>query len=220
MAAETYGTKGQPHFSASGAPAIDVDPSSVADYAALVGNVIIGTAAQRTANVVPNGSGVAVWDGLFWEDTTDGFTYKRVAGAWVLWTVPWTDYTPVVSGLSIGGGGTIRHSKFQVTNGICEVRIAWVLGTSPTVGDINIVNPVTVASWMSDLQPEGQALYYDASNGGNGRIVGTLYKTSSGLRMLWNSTGGGTTQALPLSATAPFTWTVSDEIHVAARYAV
>lgn len=220
MAAETYGTKGQPQFSSAGAPAIDVDPSSVADYAALVGNYIIDTAAHRTANVVPGSSGKPVWDGLFWYDTTDGFTYKRVSGSWVIWSAPWTDYTPVVSGLSIGGGGTIRHSKFQVTNGVCEVRIAWVLGTSPTVGDINIVNPVTVASWQSDLQPEGQALYYDASAIGNGRIIGTLYKSSSGIRLLYISTGAGTTQALALTATAPFTWTVGDEIHVAARYAV
>lgn len=78
MTAETLGTKGQPHFSSAGAPQIDVDPSLVADYAALVGNHIVGTAAQRNAGVVP-GTSTPVWVGLTWEDTTDGLTYKCTA---------------------------------------------------------------------------------------------------------------------------------------------
>jgi|GEM_PF-7016297 len=82
MAAETYGTKGNPQFSASGAPQVDVDPQQAGEYAAVVGNNIVGTTAQRTANVVPNGSGKAVWTGLRWFDSSLNAVFEYIGG-WV-----------------------------------------------------------------------------------------------------------------------------------------
>lgn len=215
MAAETYGDKGQPHFDANGSTAIDVDPTQVADYAALVGNYIIGTAAQRTANVVPGPSGKAVWDGLFWLDTTDGFLYKRVSGSWAVWMTPWTDFIATTLGMTIGTSGQLLYAKFKVTNGEAQVRAGWRLGNSPVINDVTIAYPVAIASWLNDLTPIGGATFYDASSGINGRIHGEVYKTSSALRVVAVATGS---VMQPLAPGTPFTWTVNDEIHVASNY--
>lgn len=83
MAVDTYGTKGEPQFASGGAPAIDVDPTAVAAYAAMVGNRIADTNAKRTANVFPNGSGKPITDGVLWYETDTGDTYLRDQGAWV-----------------------------------------------------------------------------------------------------------------------------------------
>ncbi|WP_290473943.1 hypothetical protein [Leifsonia sp. 71-9] len=83
MAVDTYGPRSEPQFVAGGAPAIDVDPTAVGAHVALMGNHVIGTTMQRNANVIPNAGAKAVWDGLLWSDTTDGYTYKRIGGAWV-----------------------------------------------------------------------------------------------------------------------------------------
>ncbi|WP_223690117.1 hypothetical protein [Leifsonia poae] len=130
MSADRYGTKGQPQFDAVGAPAIDVDPSSVADYAATVGNHIVGTTAQRNANVVPGPSGKAVWDGLYWSDTTDGCTYKRIAGAWVLQLkdTGWLPLTLVSSWVDYGSSA-YGPPRYRVMNGQTHVSIMMKSGT-------------------------------------------------------------------------------------------
>lgn len=106
MASELSGTKNQPYFLASGAPAIDVDPGLVADYAAEVGNRKVGTNTERLAL-----TGKDLWDGLeFYEtDTNDQYVYED--GSWVLnrrdtgwlpltyingWTTANSTYGPVV----------------------------------------------------------------------------------------------------------------------------
>lgn len=97
MSAETHGDKGQPHFDALGAPAIDVDPSSVADYAALVGNRISDTQANRLANVFPNASGKPITDGIEWYETDTGDTYLRDQGSWAFQTARSTVALPTPS---------------------------------------------------------------------------------------------------------------------------
>lgn len=52
-----------------------------------MGNHRADTGANRTG-----AGGLEVFEGLTWEDTTDGNTYKYMAGAWVLWS------TPIVTG--------------------------------------------------------------------------------------------------------------------------
>jgi hypothetical protein len=117
MSAESLGTKGQPHFSSSGAPQIDVDPTSVADYAALVGNHIIGTTTQRTAGVVP-GTAVPVWVGLLWEDTTDGNMYKCIGtNTWrKLQSAPFAIEANVVN-IVIGTVGSTWNANVSFTSG-------------------------------------------------------------------------------------------------------
>lgn len=70
------GTHGSPLYNSS--PQTVADLQAAVDYAALVGNHKVGTTSQRDA-----ASGSEAWDGLFWSDTTDGKTYKRVSGGWV-----------------------------------------------------------------------------------------------------------------------------------------
>ena len=76
-ASATKGPKGQPRFPANEAPDLGVDEELLADYSALVGNRKVGTTAQRLA-----ATGVDVWDGLLWGDTTDRADYKYTSGGW------------------------------------------------------------------------------------------------------------------------------------------
>lgn len=80
MASELKGTKNQPYFSAAGAPAIDVDPGIVADYAAYVGNHKEGTSAERGAL-----AGADLWDGLLFTETDTGLIWSYLLtsqGGW------------------------------------------------------------------------------------------------------------------------------------------
>lgn len=62
MSVSSTGAKGQPEFASTGnTPTFAADLSAVSTYAALVGNTVVGTTAERTA--------FAEWEGLFWYDT-------------------------------------------------------------------------------------------------------------------------------------------------------
>lgn len=212
MAHDSLSTKSQPHYSTAGVPATAADFTEVSDYAALVGNRKALPHATRLL-----ATGTDVWEGLDWYETDLGFTYRYMGGSWVLVNMPWVDFTPSVAGLSIGGGGTLLFSKLRVTNGECQARIGWRLGTSPTVNDVVVAYPVAVATWMNDLGPTGSATFYDQSASTSGRFHGEVYKTSGGLKVTQVSTGS---LMLPVAPTTPFTWTSGDEIHIDARYPV
>lgn len=146
MALDSRGTKGQPQFSSSGVPAIDVDPSQVADYAAMVGNHIVGTTTQRLAAVVP-GTSTPVWDELWWSDSTDGRVYQRISGSWVLNGKP-ADGVKIIrtgtSGQFSGGSWTVLNNGalwavdqtaagVTVNNGVVTVALAGLYEASGAV---------------------------------------------------------------------------------------
>lgn len=84
MARDSSGAKNQPQYAGTGAPADSADLSEIANYAAQVGNRKAGPTTHTTPSLGRTTStGADVWEGLEWEDTTDGFTYKYRSGAWV-----------------------------------------------------------------------------------------------------------------------------------------
>jgi hypothetical protein len=78
MARDSSGSKNQPQYAGTGAPADAADLSEIATYAALVGNRKVGSTAARTGS-----TGADVWEGLLWGDTDDGLEYRYTSGAWV-----------------------------------------------------------------------------------------------------------------------------------------
>lgn len=84
MAVNSYGAKGQPQFSDTGAPDTAVDPTKVGEYAGAVGNRMVGTTTQRnTLTLLWAGFSGGAWEGLRFYDTTLGVEYIRIGSDWV-----------------------------------------------------------------------------------------------------------------------------------------
>lgn len=98
----TNGTQGQPQFATSDSVAIASYLTSIANYAALVGNYKVGTTAQRTAATE---TAKTAWDGLLWRDTTLHAFYLRLGGGWSLLL---TDQGWNLSNLSLAGGWSTK----------------------------------------------------------------------------------------------------------------
>jgi hypothetical protein len=79
MAVDLYGPKNAPRFLPGGAFEDWIDLTAVGEYAAKVGNTRVGTTAERNA-----ATGLDLWEGLEWRDTTNGRTYIRRGSGWVL----------------------------------------------------------------------------------------------------------------------------------------
>lgn len=78
-----YGPKGYPKFDPNGAPEDWVDLEAVGQFAARVGNRMVGTKAEREALSTSTTVEGQMWNGLEFRETDTGHTYERVGGAWV-----------------------------------------------------------------------------------------------------------------------------------------
>ncbi|MGN8049541.1 hypothetical protein ACTJKO_07590 [Curtobacterium sp. 22159] len=115
MAADSYGNKNEPQFAGAGVPQDAADLTTVAAYAALVGNRKVGTVDQRNAVIGTKDA----WEGLTWYDLTDGFTYTYKSGGWVLtfddtgWITP-----PALA-------GTAGSAQYRRRNGLVFFQGTW-----------------------------------------------------------------------------------------------
>lgn len=203
MTASSYGTKNEPKFADADAPDLAVNPTQVAAYAAKVGNRRTGTTAERNA-----ATGLDVWEGLLWGDTTDGVEYRRTAGAWKAWYSDWRVYSAALTGLNVGTGGT-NYTESRYLAGTIAVRYKFVLGssgfsvgTNPNftlpVGALVGPNPVEAYAGFSSLYDLSATVGFvsmvSAYTGGNARIF------------VLGSAGAYS----PITATAPFTFASGD----------
>jgi len=78
MAVDSFVAKNAPNFLGGGAPDLAVDSNAIATYAAKVGNRRAGTTAERIA-----ATGLDVWEGLEWFDTTLRYSFLYLSGGWV-----------------------------------------------------------------------------------------------------------------------------------------
>lgn len=127
MAADSYGTKNEPQFAASGAPDNAGDLTAVAAYAALVGNTKIGTSTARQAL-----TGKQLWVGLgFYETDTDSLWLNRSTGwAKVIEDTGWIDPSFVNGGNS---GGTNTPAQYRRRNGVVTMTGFWVPTTNSEI---------------------------------------------------------------------------------------
>lgn len=163
MASESSGPKDQPYFSSSGAPAIDVDPGLVADYAALVGNRKVLTTAQRLAL-----TGKAVWDGLEVWDTDLKSLFVRDTGAWVLlFSLPATG----TAGLDSTNWNTPGTMSLVRRSGFAFLRFNGGPKVNQSIGAKIVDIPagfrtdanVWLNAWGLGGAPGSMQVYYDAS---------------------------------------------------------
>jgi len=106
MARDSSGTKNQPQYAGTGAPADAADMSEIANYAALVGNRKIGPSSARTT-----ATGADVWEGLEWWDTTLNTVFVMQSGTW---RASGTGLVPVIPA-SVAGTGVVLNPGGSIT---------------------------------------------------------------------------------------------------------
>lgn len=164
MAAEQTGERGRPIFLATGASADAEDLTLLGRLITELGTRRVGTSDERTAL-----DSIYTFEGLLWEDLTDGCTYRWTSGGWRLWSAPTIAWAPklAVAGLNMGASGSIT-GEYSITQGrlFGSVRGRFA-GANTAWGDIRFVAPQPVRSPYS-LSPHmiGQIAMNDASSGG------------------------------------------------------
>lgn len=127
-------------------------------------------------------------------------------------TNAWTAFTPSWTNLTVGSGGTNSGYYCQIGKTV-HLRVKVILGTSPSVGAVDLTLPVAASSNYIEQQPIGNVVLRDTDGGiyvlGRLGRNGNLYysKVSSTVSILWN-----------LGSSEPFTWAASDEIMITATY--
>jgi hypothetical protein len=164
MAAEQTGDRGRPIFLQTGASADAEDLTLLGELITQLGTRRVGTSDERTSL-----DAIYRFEGLLWDDTSDGATYRWTNDGWRLWSSPSVAWTPrlAVTGLNIGAAGSIT-GEYAVANGrvFGSIRGRFA-GANTAWGDIRFFAPQPVRSPYS-LSPHvvGMIGMNDASSGG------------------------------------------------------
>jgi hypothetical protein len=109
VASSSTGPKQRPKFTTNDKPDPGVNEDEVSQYAALVGNRIVGTKTERERY----GTTGLAWPGLEWRDVTDGFTYEW-NGSWQRQFKARTGFIYKAGLHTIGAPGTNENGDFAV----------------------------------------------------------------------------------------------------------
>ena len=120
----------------------------------------------------------------------------------------WQDFTPTLTGLTIGNG--------TVTARYCQINkfVAWqveiVCGSTTTVGDCRITYPVTASDVR--LSGNGGQVFFEDNTGAD--FVGNLYRynTQEVRIYIMDTATYSYPRVVPISSTIPFSWTTDDRI--------
>ncbi|WP_353809167.1 hypothetical protein [Agromyces sp. SYSU T00194] len=192
-------------------PTTKADKNKLRDMIAERGNRREGTNAERDAL-----SGNDLYDGLeFYEtDTEETWLYTD---DWALVRKPRTAFTPTWTNLSPGSGAS-TFAEYSVHNGWVKGVVVVTLGTSPTVGDVQLAAPYGTVD-ESDLRyPIGQALFVDDSGGVAGRYMGMLHTLSSSIFRVARMNTGDVGAVAVLTSSTPFSWTSGDQLSITFEY--
>jgi len=149
MSVSSTGSKGEPQFESTGnAPTFAADLTATSDYAALVGNRIAGTSAERLA--------FDDWPGLAWHETDTDLEYEMTASGWRLVTRP-----HCVLGLTANQAlGTVAAA------------VAWDSEVSDPFGmHANVPNPSRITAPAAGLY-EVSAYVFNTNTAGLGQVYG------------------------------------------------
>ena len=129
--------------------------------------------------------------------------------------IPWRDWTPTWTNLSVGNGTVV--ARYQQVDKLITIRLSLTFGSSTSIsGDVKVSLPV-VPSGSYLLSAIGQAFLVDT---GTERFLGYISTQVSGSVALIRAWGAATTivNEITLSSTVPFTWTTSDILQFIATY--
>ena len=211
-----YGEDDNPDGTASGL--LNVGMQSISDT--------IGPASARARKrfLWPDAAARAAQTGMsngddgYQSDTT--VTYLRIASAWKPWTSDWISFTPTLTNIAVGTGGSALNScRYKYSAGQVVAEYKLVLGSSgASVGSAPTVTlPVTAETLTHNLQViDGLGSMYDTS--ATDLRIGVMQHTSTTVARFSYITPSGIGFTVPTS-TAPWTWAAGDAIHQIIRYA-
>lgn len=204
MAADGYGSKGEPEFDDGGAPDTAVDPTLVGQYAGIVGNRVAGTSTQRAAfTAIWSGFSSGPWDGLVFHETDTKQTYERRAGAWVC----------VTPGLSCA----LRKSANQNLT-TSAAALTWDVEISDAFAmHDNSSNTSRVSAPVSGVY-EVVVSAYNSNTSGMGTLYGRLNGTTDIPGSLARGTGDSTA-GLPLRSVFSLSMSAGDYIEIMVLHA-
>jgi hypothetical protein len=147
-------------------------------------------------------------------DTERLFLWK--SSGWVILEEPWNDYTPSLTGVTLGTGGVV-YSRYQRRYKRCSWRGQIHLG----VGGALTAGPAVSTPVTGVTSASGSAVL----NAGEGTLRLHDYGTTfgAGIAIVATSTMSFTAQAGPgtwghVSPTSPWTWAENDDIYWDVEY--
>lgn len=189
------------------AMADSVDDAFVAQTALRAGyDYRWANAAARTAQ-----AGMVIDSRGYQIDTN--ITYRYNGSAWKAWESDWISYTPTLTNVAIGTGGSPANvATYRYEQGRVRVRGNIVLGTSgmSVAGTVNITLPLTAAAQLITAWGSltGSATMFDTSATTNFIAFPAFNAASVTAFTILNSGTNGLRVAT--SPTSPFTWAASD----------
>lgn len=165
---------------------------------------------------------VGLSDGLkvYRSDTLIVERYSAALAAWREWESDWISYSPTVSNISFGSGGT-NTWKYRWEQGTVHVIGAMKLGTSGTMGTApTFTLPLNSAALAhNNVRFAGDVKLYDDS--ATGQYIGIVIANGASVTTaLIQAHSGTATLNGSITATTPFgvAWAVSDAIDIDIHY--
>jgi hypothetical protein len=139
-------------------------------------------------------------------------TGLKYTGGWTTWTPTFTNFTL--------GNGTIIGARYQQIGKTVNFVLYISFGSTTSVsGLVQFSLPISAAAGVnSGLGTQLLGRAFDANTTLNYTLVGRCYLTDGYILTL--NSAGTYAQQVGTSATAPFTWAVSDELIISGTYEV
>jgi hypothetical protein len=151
--------------------------------------------------------------------TSDEVTYRYNGSGWKAWESGWISFTPTLSNIAVGTGGSASSScRYRYVGGQVEAEYKLVLGTSgASVGSTPTATlPVTAEALTHTLMVlDGLGSMFDSS--GSDLRVAFMQLTSTTVARFAYITPSGIGFTIP-TASLPWTWAAGDAIHMTIRY--
>jgi hypothetical protein len=156
-------------------------------------------------------TGAALHDWGYQLDTR--ITWRYNGSTWVPWDSEWIGYTPTLTGITLGTGGsagTVAHYRYE--GGRVRVRVQIILGTSGMAVSSAVISlPATAAALRHNyVAYAGVASFYDdsASNNYTADVCANNTSTTQVILLMRGTNG----LRVGVSSTVPFTWAASDRL--------
>jgi hypothetical protein len=123
----------------------------------------------------------------------------------------WSSYTPTLTNITLGTGGTVT-ARYEQIGKLVFVQIQIILGSSgaAVTGTVAISLPVTARATLPVYW--GSGIVVDTSAGTGQRAVGILGASTTTINLVNGLTGGS------VGTTNPFTWDNTDQFRLAFFY--
>lgn len=185
---------------------VDID-----DWAGEVGNA--SNRSRHFYGVAASIGSVTPKDGdTYQESDGNKILWNRVGGNWKVWEVARVAFTPTLTGITLGTGGT--SSVFVGVNaGVFWMTFDLTLGTGFSLSD----PAMSVPSYISNSHLPNPTIlnmigYYDTSAGATGRFVGAAVANPTNNTIRLQTVASANLALGVLGGTSYFTWASGDRL--------